>query len=447
MLRSSPRIRFLCNGPAMSVLLLVSAALAVEESKAQSSQVDKGAYFDFQVGKSAQVQPGSPGPLYPAILRDAGIEGEVLISFVVDVDGRPDVTTFAILRSTHPLFSTSAKNALPTMRFSPAEVDGRKVRQLVQMPFSFGLATANKPPAEREAAQPQTPPSNPVTFPSTQERATSIAPLRPSAAEAGRVAELRVLGAASNHCADAQLIEMQRLLHSGRVNSVREIEADAERAKTKSYFRVLQEHVQQTSKQLDSGDPLRAQCPRLYADLAGVWREQAQRLSDLLTGNTSPVQGIAERRESSPRQGAAAPVNLGGASRENLPNRAVAPTSPSTPPNSGSTGRDDPSAAGATPRLADQSRQRGKILNPRTDDGRTCVKAVISDSPYNDGRVAEFTNICNVRILVRVQHSNGREGLVALARFGSGKANCRSIAPFVAPPCPFRGYSSETDEP
>ena len=47
--------------------------------------------------------------------------------------------TFEVIRSDHDAFTTAVRNALPSMRFFPAEVGGRKVKQLVQQPFTFSL--------------------------------------------------------------------------------------------------------------------------------------------------------------------------------------------------------------------------------------------------------------------------------------------------------------------
>lgn len=97
-------------------------------------------FFEFQVEKPVTALPGSANPRYPDILRQAGVEGEVLAQFVVDTTGRAEVRTFKVLKASHDLFGTAVKNALPGMRFIPAEVGGRKVRQLVQQPFSFAIA-------------------------------------------------------------------------------------------------------------------------------------------------------------------------------------------------------------------------------------------------------------------------------------------------------------------
>lgn len=96
-------------------------------------------YFEFQVEKPVMQAPNSPTPQYPDILRQAGVEGEALVSFTVDTTGRADVSSFKVIRTTHELFATAVKNALPRMRFIPAEVGDRKVKQLVQQPFSFAI--------------------------------------------------------------------------------------------------------------------------------------------------------------------------------------------------------------------------------------------------------------------------------------------------------------------
>ena len=97
-------------------------------------------YFDFQVEKQAAFVAGSAAPRYPDALRKRHVEGEVLAQFVVDEAGRPDVSTFKVLRSSDQLFASTVKSALGGMRFKHAEVGGRAVKQVVQMPFVFSLA-------------------------------------------------------------------------------------------------------------------------------------------------------------------------------------------------------------------------------------------------------------------------------------------------------------------
>lgn len=96
-------------------------------------------YFEFQVEKQVQTAPGSPQPRYPDMLKSANVEGEVLAQFVVDTTGRAEMNTFKVLKSSHELFTQSVRNVLGNMRFYPAEIGGRKVKQMVQQPFTFAL--------------------------------------------------------------------------------------------------------------------------------------------------------------------------------------------------------------------------------------------------------------------------------------------------------------------
>lgn len=96
-------------------------------------------YLAIQVERQARAVEGSAGPRYPESLRAAGIEGTVLAQFVVDLDGRADLTTFRVLEAPHARFADAVREAVRTMRFHPAVVGGAPVRQLVQMPFVFAL--------------------------------------------------------------------------------------------------------------------------------------------------------------------------------------------------------------------------------------------------------------------------------------------------------------------
>ena len=102
-------------------------------------QVEPGVYYEFQVEAVAELIGGTGMPAYPPALRNAGVEGEVLATFVVDDLGVPDESSLKILKSTHESFSDAVRSALPLMRFRPARVGGRTVRQLVQLPFKFSI--------------------------------------------------------------------------------------------------------------------------------------------------------------------------------------------------------------------------------------------------------------------------------------------------------------------
>jgi protein TonB len=93
-----------------------------------------------QVEKQVFLEPGSKPPRYPEALRAAGVEGRVVALFVVSERGLVEEGSIRILHSDNPLFDEAVTIALGRMRFVPAETGGRKVRQLVQMPFLFTLS-------------------------------------------------------------------------------------------------------------------------------------------------------------------------------------------------------------------------------------------------------------------------------------------------------------------
>ena len=95
--------------------------------------------MEFQVEKAVE-KIGGEAPEYPLSLRTSGVEGQVLAQFVVNESGRYEPGSLKILESSNPAFTAAVKDALPRMRFSAAQIGGRKVQQLVQMPFQFHLA-------------------------------------------------------------------------------------------------------------------------------------------------------------------------------------------------------------------------------------------------------------------------------------------------------------------
>ncbi len=101
---------------------------------------NSGTFRADQVERQVALMPGSSPPRYPEALRSSGVEGQVVAVFVVNELGRAEADSIRFSRSDNPLFEGAVKESLRRMRFVPAEIGGRKVRQLVQMPFVFTLA-------------------------------------------------------------------------------------------------------------------------------------------------------------------------------------------------------------------------------------------------------------------------------------------------------------------
>ena len=80
--------------------------------------------------------------LYPPLLRDAGITGQVQMKFVVNGQGRVDPGSVSVINASHDAFGEASSKVVEKMRFKPAKVGGRPVPVLVQIPISWTLERA-----------------------------------------------------------------------------------------------------------------------------------------------------------------------------------------------------------------------------------------------------------------------------------------------------------------
>ena len=74
---------------------------------------------------------------YPPMLRDARVDGVVMVEFVIDREGRPEMRTVQVSSASDPAFTNPAVRAVERMRFRPAQVNGRDVRARVSLPIQF----------------------------------------------------------------------------------------------------------------------------------------------------------------------------------------------------------------------------------------------------------------------------------------------------------------------
>ena len=97
------------------------------------------AFSEVEVDSAVVRDPDSEGPIYPPALLTKGIEGSVVVSFIVDTTGRPDARSFVALESTDVLFTRAVRDVLPRMKFTPAKRNGTRVRQEVEQRFTFRI--------------------------------------------------------------------------------------------------------------------------------------------------------------------------------------------------------------------------------------------------------------------------------------------------------------------
>ena len=115
----------------------------------ERQMASKTVYTAEQVDQAAILAPGTVKPVYPDSLWRAGVSGRVVAEFIVGADGVIEQGTFGVASTTHPYFSAAVRSALESAVFRAATLAGRRVRQLVQVPFAFD------PAAERPAGQSQ----------------------------------------------------------------------------------------------------------------------------------------------------------------------------------------------------------------------------------------------------------------------------------------------------
>lgn len=78
-----------------------------------------------------------PAPNYPPNLREGLDEGTVVVSFIVDADGR--VRDPRVLSSTAAEFEQAALKGVMRWKFNPGMKGGRKVATLMEVPLKFEL--------------------------------------------------------------------------------------------------------------------------------------------------------------------------------------------------------------------------------------------------------------------------------------------------------------------
>ena len=115
-------------------------------------------FTQLEVDSTVSRYPGSAAPAYPVEMLKQGVQGSVVTQYVVDTTGFADTTSLKIMSTTHEQFAAAVRAALPYMRFSPAKVGSKKVRQLVEQEFSFKIeqaASQTTPATQASARKPE----------------------------------------------------------------------------------------------------------------------------------------------------------------------------------------------------------------------------------------------------------------------------------------------------
>ncbi len=82
----------------------------------------------------------SSGPQrFPPAMQAAGIQGRVVLEFVVDTSGHAEPNSFKVLSSSHKAFEEPAKEMILKSVFKPGRVRGQAVRTRVQQIINFSI--------------------------------------------------------------------------------------------------------------------------------------------------------------------------------------------------------------------------------------------------------------------------------------------------------------------
>jgi periplasmic protein TonB len=81
----------------------------------------------------------APPPLYPPLLKQAGIQGRVILRAIVDTTGRVEPASVRILQSPNPAFDLPTKQWVVKALFRPARLRGQVVRVFINLPVDYAL--------------------------------------------------------------------------------------------------------------------------------------------------------------------------------------------------------------------------------------------------------------------------------------------------------------------
>lgn len=141
------------SGPGEHAVASVSGGEETPDQVAMANEDPyENAFSSVEVESAAERDPSSAAPVYPRDLMARGIEGYAAMRFVVDSTGLVDLTTVRVLDTTHPEFAIAVRNAMPGMKFTPARLGDRPVRQLAEQLFAFKISLPDTVSARATAA-------------------------------------------------------------------------------------------------------------------------------------------------------------------------------------------------------------------------------------------------------------------------------------------------------
>lgn len=113
---------------------------SAEVASAESALTPEMLYVQPRILNLSEIAPRMED-LYPVQLHAIGLEGQVMIKFVIDTKGHVEPETVSFVESTNPGFEQPTRALLALLRWAPGEQPlGRAVRTWVVMPVGWTIA-------------------------------------------------------------------------------------------------------------------------------------------------------------------------------------------------------------------------------------------------------------------------------------------------------------------
>ena len=112
---------------------------SLQQPAAPAFRADSDSVYSESDVEEKPVRDSSPMLVYPRLLREAEIEGVVVVEAIIDTLGRAEPTSLRVVQTANPGFNESAKDNVLDTRFRPGRVHGKAVRVLVRLPIRFRL--------------------------------------------------------------------------------------------------------------------------------------------------------------------------------------------------------------------------------------------------------------------------------------------------------------------
>jgi len=119
------------------------AGSGVEGSRASDIVVSGNEVYAEGLVEERPALLSAPAPVYPALLKEAGIQGRVILPAVIDTTGRVEPASVRIMKSSHPAFDQPTKDWVLKALFRPARLRGRGVRVFINLLVDYSITPSS----------------------------------------------------------------------------------------------------------------------------------------------------------------------------------------------------------------------------------------------------------------------------------------------------------------